>query len=101
MDNETKHTPGPWALHADHAINGGHQIWGDGCLVADVATDANARLIAAAPDLLAALEGCRAALATLSGPRRDLADWHRQNVARLATAEVAARAAIAKATGQA
>ena len=61
--NETKHTPGPWGLHA-----------GDPCLViaikpyreiSSMETDqpiaskedrANARLIAAAPELLAALK---------------------------------------------
>lgn len=52
------HTPGPWALRR-HAVN--HQtLTGDAPgLIADIHDDANARLIAAAPDLLAALRIAR------------------------------------------
>lgn len=67
---ETKHTPGPWwveggdpnapswaglwpNIHAD-----GYEVVGAQGLYGDYDTDmANARLIAAAPDLLAALQG--------------------------------------------
>lgn len=56
----TTHTPGPWATY----INGGKDGWianaeGDliACAVRDDTMAANARLIAAAPDLLAALQG--------------------------------------------
>ena len=51
-----KHTPGPWAMtpgrHLERAC-----VWdSDSRAVATVMTDANARLIAAAPDLLKALD---------------------------------------------
>lgn len=52
---ETKHTPGPWVSRTDTVETN------DGRTICDVrhagtwATDANARLIAAAPELLAAL----------------------------------------------
>ena len=53
-----KHTPGPWRV--DHKDNGALQIYGQG-LIANMAGQsatqpANAALIAAAPELLAALE---------------------------------------------
>lgn len=53
----TQHTPGPWKVHGYHILGE------DLCAVAEVYTaedipteDANARLIAAAPQLLCALE---------------------------------------------
>lgn len=52
-----KHTPGPWAVVSDHDWHSGQQYG-----VKDVVplnhtiTEANANLIAAAPDLLEALE---------------------------------------------
>ena len=55
--NETKHTPGPWHIGKDPAhIYAGYTkhvatVHGGDCLPPDV-SDANARLIAAAPDLL-------------------------------------------------
>lgn len=65
--SETKHTPGPWK--ADKAAIGEYwQVWGDCRVVAEVygtsdidpswavRPGANARLIAAAPDLLDALQ---------------------------------------------
>jgi hypothetical protein len=65
--NELRHTPGPWqAVEAPYNTTG--WLWvqnGSGALLADVHTNpyipvetrnANARLMAAAPDLLAALE---------------------------------------------
>ena len=62
MTNETKHTPGPWDFD-DLRSDGGNLeiVGGNDVCVADVDPDgsddevmANARLIAAAPDLLAA-----------------------------------------------
>ncbi len=65
-----KHTPGPWYRgEVDNSI----YIWeegGDGGFIAEVSSEdtdaetlvANARLIAAAPELLEALELCRKAL---------------------------------------
>ena len=85
----TQHTPGPW--HVD--INGEGAITApDGALIArlhnasrDDLREANARLIAAAPDLLAALQA--------------VADyWAGGDVP--AEIDAAMRAAIAKATGQ-
>lgn len=62
---ETKHTPGPWRpnlpTRSDGAIIVPHVVAKDGSAVAQIAlydggtTTANARLIAAAPELLAML----------------------------------------------
>lgn len=65
----TKHTPGPWTALRASVISGPFVICprvhagarmsiDDSC----AAAEANARLIAAAPELLAALEDCREAL---------------------------------------
>ena len=64
----TQHTPGPWSVEIDHHNNAPEYIraYADGEMydLASVLCDetgnatANARLIAAAPDLLAALEAC-------------------------------------------
>jgi len=80
----TKHTPGPWHWHDlgnDWCVSGAN---GDNAIVAPdrKPSTADARLIAAAPELLAALERI-AAWKT---------DW------RIDEAIVIARAAIAKAT---
>ena len=55
-----KHTPGPWTITPEHedAID----IYGGGMVIHSIVADhpeheANARLIAASPDLLEALEG--------------------------------------------
>lgn len=82
-----QHTPGPWALTEKAVVASAstpiaHRVkwWSIGQL--EIEENANARLIAAAPDLLAALQGV-------------------VRVADRATDEFdAARAAIAKATGQ-
>lgn len=89
-----RHTPGPWHIHPDHPravdASGGVEICvaqfairqGGNDVQMVVEAEANARLIAAAPDLLAALENALR--------------WHDQlrpdDVARM-------RAAIAKAAG--
>ena len=58
----TTHTPGPWRLmNSDKEVYGAFEDDGRGWRVADLAWSttnwrANARLIAAAPELLAALE---------------------------------------------
>ena len=106
--SETKHTPGPWA-------HGGCVVYGaDGDSVADLSlngrrhpnvTEANTRLVAAAPDLLDALE------ALLSNPvlnlgdlvyyvrEREGEDWDGPAVKAWGDAVQAAKAAIAKAKG--
>jgi hypothetical protein len=92
---ETKHTPGPWSIEGDVAEGGfylseynhGAEVpiflceWflGDA-----VTAKSNARLIAAAPDMLEALKACADNLASLG--------WH--------PAEQVARDAIAKAEGR-
>lgn len=91
----TKHTPGPWHTGKPELSNG--YVWinpPDGCC-GEIATawhidqgsaEANARLIAAAPDLLETLIGLldavQSSVCKNSGPAQD-----------------AARVAIAKATG--
>lgn len=94
MKNEkSKHTPGPWTATIDREIS-------DKCFI-DALPDcppvaltmgkdmeANARLIAGAPDLLAALENVLSAVAYDDGPARDILNLD----------EI--RAAIAKAKGE-
>lgn len=90
----TQHTPGPWQIWAEiTAISRnpctGHTISrGDDVFICDAVgtSAADARLIAAAPDLLAALQ---ALLPYVAGSDSFAAE------------EALARAAIAKATGQA
>ena len=97
-----KHTPGPWvareSFYPRHRViygQDGHEVcttpWGiasGGILMGD----ANARLIAAAPELLSALRELVEAVAPAVGGLT-LEDWAIEPVA-------AADAAIAKATGQ-
>ena len=65
---QTTHTPGPWNF-AKSDIDGRYSIYGNGPLAycgdtgaVDGDGEANARLIAAAPDLLAALQTAENAL---------------------------------------
>ncbi len=61
------HTPGPWKITGDNAHPSNVRVWSEAnrhiALVyacdtsRDLVCEANARLMAAAPDLLAALEG--------------------------------------------
>ena len=97
----TQHTPGPWSLDMESA---GFYVIADNLLVASVQevdphptdideympagiTEANARLIAAAPDLLAALKACDEAMSYMSEYDIPL------------TLPAQVRAVIAKATG--
>jgi len=97
MSNEVRHTPGPWkaVLVEGHRLGGRNGAARYDVLamnppdfVADRLTEANARLIAAAPDLLAA---CRAVLECLG---RTLAPDYLPEPRELL------RAAIAKAEGE-
>ena len=74
---KTEHTQGPWRSHVAHEllnVVADSVISVDGLHVADVASygasiatrNANARLIAAAPELLAALKEARAFIATIT-----------------------------------
>lgn len=96
-----KHTPGPWKIRADLAITAydteteEHQpiarAFGDGSCET---LFANTRLIAAAPDLLAALtdalKSLEYAAPIIEAPEKS---FYRETIA-------AARAAIARATGE-
>lgn len=62
-----KHTPGVWVAHKCGPINGGFEVWASGCRVADVVRESDARLIVAAPDLLAALTSLMGATDYFSG----------------------------------
>jgi hypothetical protein len=90
---QTKHTPGPWHIGV-RTFHAGRDVYGpkgepvavaDDAITATPEAEANARLIAAAPDLLAALQ------AIMGDP--DAVDHI------LHLDAVAADAAIAKATG--
>jgi len=95
------HTPGPWLIVGAtvYALNA------DGfnrfsCQVQDAHTDvtelrANARLIAAAPDLLTSLIALDEAFCTIN----EFSSREERHASRLAL--IAARAAVAKATGAA
>jgi len=93
QDHIVEHTPGPWRIDPDATFIGDHYVGTDKAdiaLMADWSLDlepeqwANARLIAAAPDLLAALEAAiavhgatyswgRNALAALAKARGEIA----------------------------
>jgi hypothetical protein len=108
---EAKHTPGPWQQHDDAPVYGpgyASTVWsakgpGHG-LVADCRQcssfeeeRANARLIAAAPDMLACLIEIRALIteAGLTGFNCHEGDW----AERLFATQAASHAAVRKATG--
>ena len=77
----TSHTPGPWAIGLDTDDHEAQIISADGWHLATVALDplpANARLIAAAPDLLAALEAASNYIDALGGDGKS----YRQTIAR-------------------
>ena len=86
----TKHTPGPWRFETQRGTSKLARIWtdvGDITVNTGTATSANARLIAAAPDLLAALERF------INPLEKTTHDAQRERTSQ-------ASAAIAKATGK-
>ena len=103
-DQKQKHTPGPWyVLETKHCVGGplGPNGIGSGIAMCGMRArtpeeqEANARLIAAAPDLLDALKGIVREIRAYSSPECDDADS-------IGYAELkAADAAIAKAEGRA
>jgi hypothetical protein len=122
----TTHTPGPWTwegqtlrpVNRDPRTSSVYSILHDDCggfgflaskpsdTVAEL--DADRALIAAAPDLLAALRSLRDAVAITRGSLLDSVDthgthggWLDQEARRLMAEEDACDAAIAKATGAA
>ena len=94
--NETKHTQGPWTIH-DGGMNMGWKIVADNepkcrkniASCGGQLRDGNAQLIAAAPDMLAALEAASAAMLTGDG------DWSHEETEAYDIID----AAIAKAKG--
>lgn len=113
----TKHSPGPWEVHGDttqqafyvHGANvvcdihrgGSYSPWCDGRFSRTPSEDeANARLIAAAPELLSAIRESQVAM-------KEVFDWLTSDESydvdvlanRLADAECVARSAIAEAVG--
>jgi hypothetical protein len=115
--SETKHTPGPWQAEQDDVpYDGGFETWcvnadGAGICMMDCPKDdmeANARLIAAAPDLLEALEevlgtglngGNNMRLAFMAASQQVLSDEALRDAEKSEMAVAKARAAIAKARG--
>lgn len=102
MTNKTKpqtHTPGPWTVH--EYKTGKISVWPEDqsfeMPARDVPCMANARLIAAAPDLLAALKHQH--LALLHKIYRGSTDDEAQELHRIACSNCSSCAAIAKATG--
>jgi hypothetical protein len=73
--NNTLHTPAPWQLQTVSTCNDNPCRWeiiGSGGVIAetnDNTSDANARLIAAAPDLLSALEFLLADYIAINGEK--------------------------------
>lgn len=91
-----QHTPGPWTIektsHDTEIVAGKYHICnvGESVRCSENEAKANARLIASAPDLLAALQAFAAAGNNFTG-------WHPA----YEDAIIQARAAIARATGAA
>lgn len=85
------HTPGPW----ERPTVASNKVFADGVEICRANRVANARLIAAAPDLLQALQA-------IADKLRDPTDGHYQYGPSeyFEQLEVIARAAIAKAIGQ-
>lgn len=89
----TKHTPGPWVAHREHPRGDRFEVRAvpapyaaQGAYVAGEITEADATLIAAAPDLLAALKDL-ASYEGLSSPDEvDLAASYQKALAAIAKA---------------
>jgi hypothetical protein len=89
MVMETKPTPGPWKFVPWHIAEGPSEVRApEGWLVCTTASDDDARLIAAAPDLLTS---CKDLLLRCADPAEEFGPNH---------AVTQARAAIAKAEGR-
>lgn len=119
MGDRAEHTAGPWGMETVrtscgvcHKIGPWPHKWLAGktmsaCIYDDYpstpeGTDvmlANARLIAAAPDLLAALATCQKALAMMIEPKSISATSPQCAWTAAVAAETKARAAISRATG--
>lgn len=104
---ETNHTPGPWK-HLRALVENAPDRWlihagrwgSRGIAEVPIEQEADARLIAAAPELLEALEEIRLLTSRTIHPTDTRQGWEPVAVERLATIERKARAAIAKARGE-
>ena len=88
--NNATHTPGPWSIDGTAATDNLDVISPNGriTMLDGDNTEANARLISAAPDLLALLREVHDAIATGDGDFSPSGDWFRE-----------AQAVINRATG--
>jgi hypothetical protein len=90
--NETKHTPGPWEARRRSLIIGAvYEVWAyipESIPITEVSNGANARLIAAAPELLEALKDLLFFCEEMDPKAAWLEPWNK------------AKAAIAKAEGR-
>lgn len=85
----SKHTPGQWRNHGSHVYAG--QKWIVGCnspYVSDREAEANARLIAAAPEMLEALKSVIADLELLGKITGETPDTYGQINSAILKAEV-------------
>ncbi len=104
----SKHTPGPWAQNEDRVESANEHGWiNDGWIVAGCAGPdayANARLIAAAPEMLEALREAECALSLMHSYGHCEADSYTgaRDVAQVRAGDALDKvsAAIAKATGE-
>ena len=103
--SETKHTPGPWRYNIETGYRKIDVVTAENAnLIAELpfsgsmAPEANARLIAAAPDMLEALEAVIGSHEALVIKDKPLPDARFETVSTEAIA--AARAALAKAEGR-
>jgi hypothetical protein len=93
----SKHTPGPWQVHGSHIYTADPerallaQVFNSGSKASDYPLQANARLIAAAPELLEALKECLPYVGQTLANTGSMDAYY---------TEAKACAAIAKATGE-
>lgn len=106
------HTPGPWRIergkkygdfliwsaHGETEVSS-HWIATLKCESCPAHEEGNARLIAAAPDLLEALEACHKALNSIVDPKDSAETSIQGSYEMCEKAEAIARAALSKATG--
>ena len=102
---ESKHTPGPWRVDANHPD---YVLSATRCVTIiygrpgnATEREANARLIAAAPDMLEALKACQSALASMIAPDAIEQTTVLNAFAQATEAESKARAAISMAVSRA
>ena len=103
MSTEAKHTPGPWTSRATASLGPQYVVYPEaaGPDVAivydhDGCTEANARLLASAPELLEALRQWRSTIGPMSIGER----WTTEQALAAYKCMSASRAAIAKAEGK-